>query len=228
MAQNSINNSIVNAILSRSNTSSGQWDSYDDGTDEFGFYNHAGSPEGNVTANIGSLAVDTTNGAAYIKTTDSENTGWSELLTSSTSSGEVVQVVYAETATQTTTAAQIPDDNSIPQITEGEEVLTVSITPKNSNNLLYITTNINMSGGSATAAAAIFRSDEANALLAMATPGLTMNPGIRETAGTTNAISISLRIGSGDMTNVEFNTGNNSDPYGGVRKSSITVMEVQA
>ena len=57
-------------------SSSGRWHLFNDGTDEFGFYNHAGTPEGNVTADIGSRAVDTTNGALYIKTTDSANTGW--------------------------------------------------------------------------------------------------------------------------------------------------------
>lgn len=37
---------------------------------------YAGSPENNVTADPGSFCLDTTNGAAYIKTTGTSNTGW--------------------------------------------------------------------------------------------------------------------------------------------------------
>lgn len=55
---------------------SGQWLAFDDGTDAFGFYNNAGSPEGVVAADIGSLCCDTSNGELYVKTTDTANTGW--------------------------------------------------------------------------------------------------------------------------------------------------------
>jgi hypothetical protein len=59
-------------------SSSGQWLGMSDGTDSFGVYNHAGTPEGNVTANTGSLAVDTTNGNLYIKGDDGDATGWTQ------------------------------------------------------------------------------------------------------------------------------------------------------
>ena len=58
-------------------TSAGQWMNFADGTDNFGVYNRAGTPESFIAADKGSLAVDTTNGALYIKTTDILNTGWS-------------------------------------------------------------------------------------------------------------------------------------------------------
>jgi len=58
-------------------TSSGQWMNFADDTDIFGIYNRAGTPESNIAADKGSLAIDTTNGALYIKTTDTLNTGWS-------------------------------------------------------------------------------------------------------------------------------------------------------
>lgn len=41
-----------------------------------GAYNGAGSPEGAITAPVGSLYRDTTNGVAYIKQTGVGNTGW--------------------------------------------------------------------------------------------------------------------------------------------------------
>lgn len=58
----------------------GNWLAMDDGTDTFGLYNNAGTPEAAVTANIGSLGLDTTNGTPYTKTTDSANTGWQSLV----------------------------------------------------------------------------------------------------------------------------------------------------
>jgi len=57
--------------------SAGQWMNFSDGTDSFGMYNRAGTPESSIAADKGSLAIDTTNGAMYIKTTDTLNTGWS-------------------------------------------------------------------------------------------------------------------------------------------------------
>lgn len=58
------------------NTAPGNWITCDDGTDTFGYYNNHGTPEGVVTADIGSWCSDTTNGDIYIKKTGSGNTGW--------------------------------------------------------------------------------------------------------------------------------------------------------
>ena len=58
-------------------TTAGQWMHFADDTDTFGMYNRAGTPEGSIAADKGSLAIDTTNGALYIKTTDTLDTGWS-------------------------------------------------------------------------------------------------------------------------------------------------------
>lgn len=80
MSQNAINNTIGsandNTVLNQIRSSSGQWVSYNDQTDSFGLYNRSGTPEGNITANIGSLGVDTSTGTFYGKTTDASSTGW--------------------------------------------------------------------------------------------------------------------------------------------------------
>jgi hypothetical protein len=62
--------------LSISKTSNGQWLSFNDGTDAFGIYNTTSSPEGNLTANIGSMALDTSDGDLYVKRSDGVNTDW--------------------------------------------------------------------------------------------------------------------------------------------------------
>jgi len=63
--------------ISMIRTSSGQWINMADGTDIFGVYNNAGTPETVIAANIGSLAIDSAGGMLYIKTTDAVATGWS-------------------------------------------------------------------------------------------------------------------------------------------------------
>lgn len=72
-------NSLGNTPFTGIRNSSGQFISLQDGTDDFGIYNFAGNPEGNVTANTGSTVHDTSNGVLYIKTTDTVNTGWEEV-----------------------------------------------------------------------------------------------------------------------------------------------------
>lgn len=65
-------------------TSAGEWLNLNDGTDSFSVYNSNGTPESSIAADIGSLAIDTSNGSLYIKTTDSLNTGWSQLSAATT------------------------------------------------------------------------------------------------------------------------------------------------
>lgn len=44
-----------------------------------GIYNHAGNPNGSLSANVGSLSLDTTAGITWAKTNGSGNTGWTQL-----------------------------------------------------------------------------------------------------------------------------------------------------
>ena len=71
--------------ISLNKSSAGKWIQFNDGTDEWGLYNYAGSPEGNITANTGTLAMDTLNGTLYVKTDDSDSTGWVNLATGASS-----------------------------------------------------------------------------------------------------------------------------------------------
>lgn len=59
-----------------SRATSGQLLSFADGTDNHGYYSGAGTPEGVVSADTGSLYVDTTNAVLYIKGDDTDNTTW--------------------------------------------------------------------------------------------------------------------------------------------------------
>jgi hypothetical protein len=56
--------------------SAGEFIHFNDGTDEFGIYNANGNPEGVVSADIGSIALDTVNGDLYVKRSDGVATNW--------------------------------------------------------------------------------------------------------------------------------------------------------
>ena len=70
------NQTLFGKDLELTRTSSGRFQLMNDGIDAFGIYNNAGSPEGVVAADIGSLCCDTSTGDLYRKTTDTVATGW--------------------------------------------------------------------------------------------------------------------------------------------------------
>lgn len=57
-------------------TSVGQFMQCADGTNTVGYYTSDGTPEGAITANIGSFCIDGTNGILYRKDSGTGNTGW--------------------------------------------------------------------------------------------------------------------------------------------------------
>ena len=80
----------------------------------------------------------------------------------------LVQVVKTSLSSMSTGTTVIPADTSRPQITEGDQYLTLAITPTNTNNILYVTVNVGMFGGNGEVdySHCIFNSDvdSANAL----------------------------------------------------------------
>lgn len=85
----------------------------------------------------------------------------------------LVQIATASSAIVDNTATAIPYDATIPQITEGKEYLTVTITPKKLGNLLRIRFNcfVGNSGANRTSIA-LFEDAGANALQAVSTTTL--------------------------------------------------------
>ena len=65
--------------LELSRVAEGRFLSFADGTDTHSYMSGQGTPEGSMTADTGSLYVDTTNGALYIKDDDGDATGWSQV-----------------------------------------------------------------------------------------------------------------------------------------------------
>lgn len=220
--------------ISQLRSASGQWLNWNDATDSFGFYNNAGTPEGVITADIGSLCTDTTNGTLYVKQTDSANTGWT---TVGGLPGEVVQTVVANSATfQTSTVgmALIPSDDTFPQQTEGVEHLTASITPTSSANTLRINFNMMLGNNNVlqTLKACLFQDSTADAIYTTAASNVSAIYAVRPvtgtidiTAGTTSSTTFKIRIGTDAASGQAAVNGTSlGRQYGG---SSITTLKIE-
>lgn len=156
--------------------------------------------------------------------------------TSGVGFGACVQTAnYTTTAMQTGTTT-IPQDDTIPQSTEGFEVMTLAFTPKSATNKLKITVNITASSsiaGSFNMICALFQDSTANALanaVAVGAASTYMTPVSLihyMTAGTTSATTFKVRIGASAAGTTTFNGQSGARLYGGTLNSSITIEEYQ-
>ncbi len=148
-------------------------------------------------------------------------------------SGSVIQVVNTQTGAVASGSTSIPNDDTVPQNTEGDEYMTLAITPTNASNKLKIdVVVIGSTAGENGSAAALFQDSTAGALAAANGGGVTDN---RQavifthymTAGTTSATTFKVRAGSASGT-FTFNGIGAGRRYGGVMASSITITEIKA
>jgi hypothetical protein len=161
---------------------------------------------------------------------------WQQVAIGQTSA-VVVDRVHAAYSSNTPLGNVIPYDDTIPQSTEGTEILSVSITPKSSTNRLRVT----FSGFGASEAtdaiiiAAIFANSGSNALAAGATtaPEDTQNPTRlflqhEFVAGSTSAMIIKVRIGGSTSSTLSMNGTTSARRFGGVAASTLIVEELSA
>lgn len=149
--------------------------------------------------------------------------------------GAVVQVANVLVSTSTAGTTLIPADDTIPQITEGNEYMTLAFTPKAATNKLKIEVVLHGSHSvtSDYQSVALFQDAVANALTAAI--DRVDSAGVREmvlthfmTAGTTSAITFRVRAGGNSAGTFTFNGTGGSRRFGGVMTSSITVTEIKA
>lgn len=149
-------------------------------------------------------------------------------------SSVVVQVVSTQTGAVATGGTVIPLDDSIPQNGEGDEYMTLAITPASATNKLQI--DVVFMGSSNAAnwlSAALFQDSTANALAAtssyesVAGGGQVLTIRHTMTAGTTSATTFKVRAGrdASAGTTITFNGSVGGRLFGGVMASSITITE---
>lgn len=185
------------------------------------------------------------NGAAQAITSTQVPSGWRSKVTYDGTdyivrevaaiSGTIVRVVEATPITSVVTCnVAIPKDDTIPQNTEGVEVITQAITPKSATNRLRI--EFDCSGLGATSAtiatAALFQDSTADAIAVstVALPNSEMQDGpiIRHemAAGTTSATTFKVRIGAAVSVYVN-GEGGGARRYGGISAARLRIIEIK-
>ncbi len=150
--------------------------------------------------------------------------------------GAVLQVVNTQSGALATGTTVMVLDDTIPQITEGNEYMTLAITPTNASNKLLITVcaflSHNQSGS--WMLGALFQDSTANALAGFqnfqqtATAVSPVHLTHYMTAGTTSSTTFRFRAGAHQAGTTTFNGTTAARLFGGVMASSITITEIAA
>lgn len=146
-----------------------------------------------------------------------------------------VKQVRATKNTIVNCSTVMPYDDSIPQNGEGDEVLTVAITPSSASNILVIQwTGFVGTSTSEMGSAALFQDSTAGALNAsssyLGTVSLadTLTLTHTMTAGTTSSTTFKIRIGPNSAGTITLNGTNSARLFGGVATSVLLVSEYTA
>lgn len=150
--------------------------------------------------------------------------------------GEIVQVQHTVVTGVVSGTTVLPQDDTIPQITEGFEVITCAITPSSAANNLLIMANINITHyvAETKAAYALFKDADANALAAVSV-GVQFTPNPvplvhKVVAGGIAQITYRIRTGPPAAGTTYVNTvfSTTGRAYGGVAATTLTIQEIAA
>ncbi len=164
----------------------------------------------------------------------SNGTVWQAFTPTAATTSRIIQIVNTETGAVATGTTAIPADDTIPQKTEGNEYMTLAVTPTSATNKLKIDVvffaTIDVISW---ITVALFQDTTDNALavsaiFANSTPiGATISLSHYMTAGTTSATTFKVRAGRSGVTGtVTFNGASAARLFGGVAASSITITEI--
>jgi len=151
-------------------------------------------------------------------------------------SAGLIQHVIGTTASVSTTTSLIPDDDTLPQNSEGVEVVTRAITPLDATNRLIIRATVHMAHSTASSnmTIALFQDATVNAL-AVATHNSADNDRPSTVilhhelaAGTTSETIFKIRVGDDDAGTLTINGKSGARIFGGGLISSIEILEVTA
>ena len=144
----------------------------------------------------------------------------------------VLQYLTTSTSSLVTCSTATPADDTIPQNTEGNEVLTLSITPTYSTSRLEIifVAPFIKDANNGSAVVALFQDSTADALSALA-QGVTNTLGgilvLRHymTSGTTSATTFKIRVGPGANSLYINGSSAGARLLGGVSSTRLTIVE---
>lgn len=149
-----------------------------------------------------------------------------------TDKSRIRKISTSSNNTYTSTTASIPTDDTIPQISEGTELITCSITPTSATSkLLIMFESIFYVASTDILVYALFKNLEANAVSACTTYVNALHRvkgSITKdiVAGTTSELTFSIRYGVSAGT-AYVNGGTASRLFGGVMEATMVIMEYE-
>jgi len=188
------------------------------------------SPPG--SPGVGQLWWNSARGELFIWYSDGTSSQWVPS-TPLGNGGSVVQTVSTQTGAMSTGTTVMPYDDTIPQISEGNEYMTLAITPRSATSKLII--EVMWNGGASSTnpqlTVALFQDSTANALAAVSPTcgtGFILAVSLKHTmtSGTTSATTFRVRAGASAAATTTFNGGGGVRAMGGVMASSIVIQEV--
>jgi hypothetical protein len=184
----------------------------------------------------GTAAEQTTTAPRVVRPDDYATGGnWEEYVFAAAAAASVLAQVQSAVVTAVVSGTTvIPVDDTIPQNTEGFEVITCAITPKSASNILLITAQVNPTyhtdGTNANGLIALFQDTTANALACA--PSVFPSSKVatlthKMVANTIVETTFKIRFGSSSVGTVYINgqPASTSRVGGGVCASTLTIME---
>lgn len=161
----------------------------------------------------------------------SDGTDWQ----STANAGRLVDRAYAENTGRTSLTTALPYDNTIPQVTEGDQILTCAITPKNTTNRVRVRVDVPIGNTTnAGVGAALFLNGAAAAVRAVgsfsykntgqAAQELTMT--YEYVPASVSTQTFTVRAGA-DSGNAILNGSAAAGIFGGVSAATITIEEIR-
>lgn len=177
-------------------------------------FNFGSSLEGTAILSTGETA-----GLKFLREDGDDSSSWQY-------GGRIVQVITDNYDTVGVLGTGFPDDDTKPQRSEGDEILSCAITPKSASSTILITWAAHISGPTAFALACLFISSANDALqlsLHIGTSGMTCF--YYESAASTDARTYSIRVGDSTGNNITTNTAI-ANKFGAVEECYMIVMEI--
>jgi hypothetical protein len=149
--------------------------------------------------------------------------------------GFPVQVVGSDFSALATGTTLMNRDDTKPQNTEGDEYMTLAITPKATSHKLVIDAVFcGASSVNTDMIVALFQDSTADAVAATIHRNVTSNGQVTiplrhiMTAGTTSATTFKIRAGGTNAGTTSFNGNGGTRIFGGITLSSLTIWEYKA
>lgn len=188
---------------------------------------------GETTGQVRAVFFQKADGGVVKSLVNADISSSAAIATTKLGAGAVVQVVSNTYASFDSTTTAMPHDNTIPQNTEGDEFMTVTITPTNASNILYFHA-VGMFAHSTADyfTMALFQDSTANAIavssdsVSVSNEQLTMTMGFSIVAGTTSSTTFKIRAGGNTGSTTSFNGSSGTVMFSTAPKSFFSVMEV--